>query len=86
LDSFFLFVGGSWLVLQIAALVIFRGTWRKAAWLSAAAMGLAVLVATLGVLAGSNLAPIWVVFALPVCLTWLVALWIIRGVARLIAR
>lgn len=49
-------------------------------------MGLALVVATIGVLDGSNLAPIWVVFALPVCLTWIVSLWIIRGVAWLIAR
>lgn len=86
MDNFFLFVGGPWLVLQVLALTILRGAWRKAAWLSAAAMGLALVVATIGVLDGSNLAPIWVVFALPVCLTWIVSLWIIRGVAWLIAR
>jgi hypothetical protein len=49
-------------------------------------MGLAIGVAVLGVLAGSNLAPIWVAFALPVCLLWIAALWIIRAGAWFIAR
>jgi len=39
-------------------------------------MGLALTVATLGVLAGSSLAPIWVILVLPVCL-----LWVVRGMA-----
>jgi hypothetical protein len=83
LDEFdlYLLVGaGAWLVLQVMALWKLHGGWRMAAWLSAVAMGLALVVATLGVLAGSNLAPIWVVFALPVCLSWIVMLWIVRGV------
>jgi hypothetical protein len=42
-------------------------------------MGAALAVAILGVLGGSNLAPIWVVFALPVCLAWMVVLWLVRG-------
>lgn len=78
--------GGTWLVLQGLALWLLQAWWRKAAWLSAAVMGLAVVVATLGVLAGSNIAPIWVVFALPVCLVWILALWITRGVAWLMTR
>jgi hypothetical protein len=78
--------GGTWLVLQLLALWQMRGGWRMAAWLSAAAMGLAFVIATLGVLAGSNLAPIWVVFALPVCLAWIVLLWLVRGVAWAIVR
>lgn len=57
-----------------------------AAWLSAALMLLALVVATLGVLSGSDLAPIWVVFAMPVCLAWIVLLWIARGVAWAIGR
>jgi hypothetical protein len=75
-----------WLVLQVAAIWIMDGLWRKAAWLSAAAMALAIGIAVLGVLAGSNIAPIWVVLALPVCLLWIVALWLVRGVAWAVAR
>ena len=33
-----------------------------------------------GGLAGSNMAPIWIFIALPLCTTWIVALWIIRGI------
>jgi hypothetical protein len=38
----------------------------------------------LGAQAGSNLAPIWIVFAVPLCLLWLAGLWLLRGVASLI--
>jgi hypothetical protein len=89
LDDFglyFLTAGFVWLVLQGMAVWKLHGRWRLAAWLSAAVMGLAIAVAALGVLAGSNLAPIWVVFALPVCLLWVGMLWVVRGAARLIAR
>jgi hypothetical protein len=34
-------------------------------------------------MAGSNLAPIWIVFALPPCLLWLAGLWLLRGLAAL---
>jgi hypothetical protein len=89
LDQFSLyFLMGAvvWLVLQTAAIWTLRGGWRLAAWLSAAIMGLAVAIAALGVLAGSNLAPIWVVFALPVCLLWIMMLWAVRGAVWAIAR
>jgi hypothetical protein len=55
---------------------VFRGGWRAAAWLSAIAMGAAVAIAVLGVIAGSNLSPIWVVLALPLCISWIVLLWV----------
>ena len=67
------------LVAQWQALRHFEGGWRMAAWVPALAMGAAVVVAVLGSLAGSNLAPIWIVFALPPCLLWLTALWLLRG-------
>ena len=67
------------LVAQWQALRRFEGGWRMAAWVPALAMGAAVAVAVLGSLAGSNLAPIWIVFALPPCLLWLAALWLLRG-------
>ena len=78
--------GGAWLVLQVLAFWQLREGWQKAAWLSAMVMGLAIAVGVIGGLAGSNLAPIWIFFALPICLAWILALWIIRGVAWAIAR
>jgi hypothetical protein len=83
---YFLIGAGVWLALQFLALWTMRGLWRAAAWLSAAAMGLATVIATLGVLAGSNIAPIWVIFALPACFGWIVLLWVLYGLARLIVR
>lgn len=78
---FFVTAATVWLVLQILAVWRMRGAWRVAAWASAAAMSLALALAIFGVLAGSNLAPIWVVLALPVCLAWIVLLWAIRAAA-----
>jgi hypothetical protein len=75
-----------WLVLQVAALRTLDGRWRTAAWLPIYTVGAAVAVAVLGFMAGSNLAPIWVVFALPLCFVWIVALWIVRGLAWLVSR
>ena len=86
MDDYFLLAGGTWLVLQLLALWLLQGWWRKAAWLSAAVMGLAICVAVLGGMAGSNLAPIWIVFTLPVCLSWIAGLWIVRALTRLIIR
>ena len=84
LDAFFialplLLIGGA--VMQWQALRRFSGGWRLAAWVPLAAMGAAVAVAVLGSLAGSNLAPIWIVFAVPPCLAWLTGLWLLRGIA-----
>ncbi len=81
LDLFFvalplLLIGG--IVLQVQALRRFEGGWKLAAWVPALARGAALAVAVLGSLAGSNLAPIWVVFAIPPCLAWLLGLWIAR--------
>lgn len=76
-------IGG--IVLQVKALRRFGGGWRVAAWIPALAMGAAVAVAVLGSLAGSNLAPIWIVFALPFCLAWLVVLWLARALAGWLA-
>nr|QMS48080.1 hypothetical protein WG33_0279 [uncultured bacterium] len=72
-------IGG--IALQVLALRRFSGGWLAAAWVPALAMGAALAVAVLGVMVGSNLAPIWVVFAIPLCLVWLVALWLARGIA-----
>ncbi len=69
-----------WIVMQVLALRRLSGGWRVAAWVPALAMAAAVVVAVVGVLGGSNLAPIWVVFALPLCFAWLALLWLARGV------
>lgn len=74
-----------WLVMQVMAVRRMRGGWRTAAFVPLLAMGGALAIAVLGSLAGSNLAPIWVVFALPPCFLWLAALWLLRGVAGLVA-
>jgi hypothetical protein len=67
------------LVAQWQALRRFPGGWRLAAWVPALALGAAIAIAALGIMAGSNLAPIWVVLALPPCLLWLAGLWLLRG-------
>jgi hypothetical protein len=86
IDGFFmtmplLLIGG--VAAQWLALRRFDGGWKLAAWVPFALMGAALAVAVLGVMAGSNLAPIWVVFALPLCLLWLAGLWMLRGIAAL---
>lgn len=71
----------AWLVLNTFALWLFEGAWRKAALVPAAIMVAALAVAMLGGLGGSNVAPIWVLFAIPVCLVLTVGLWVARLVA-----
>lgn len=75
-----------WLVLNGLAVWLFRDLWRKAALVPAGLMGLALAVAVLGGLAGSNLAPIWVVFALPLCLALTLLLWLVKGIAWAVGR
>lgn len=67
------------IAMQVLALRRMRGGWRLAAFVPLVAMSAALGVAVLGSLAGSNLAPIWVVFALPPCVLWLAALWLAYG-------
>jgi hypothetical protein len=83
-QTYFLIISVAWAVLQLGALWLMRGGWRWAASLSAAAMGLALAVAVLGGLAGSNIAPIWVFFAMPVCFGWIVIVWAARLLAELV--
>lgn len=78
LDTWLTVMGGGWLALQVAALRVMSGGWRAAAWVPALAMGAALVIAVMGVLAGSNLAPIWVVLAIPLCFGWIVLLWVAR--------
>jgi hypothetical protein len=74
-----LVIGGGWL--QWRALRRFEGGWLLAAWVPVVLMGAAVAVGVLGALAGSNLAPIWIVFALPPCLLWIGGLWLARSLS-----
>lgn len=77
---------GSWLFLQIAALVVMRGAWRTVATVPAFAMTLAIAFGVLGAMAGGSMAPMWIVVALPFCMLWLILLWLARGTAALFAR
>jgi hypothetical protein len=51
-----------------------RGRYGRAFWLPVGAMALVYLVALIGAMAGSNLAPIWVVFASPLALIYVIVL------------
>lgn len=65
-----------YLVMQIAGLIFFRGRLRTGAWLCALVMaGLILFVLYATVIGGSNIAPIWIVFGLPVVTVVLAALW-----------
>mgnify|MGYP006284040469 CR=1 FL=1 len=74
-DLWFTAVPLLYLVLQGFGLFARREPLRTGARICAAIMGAVVAFAVLGGLAGSNLAPIWVVFALPVLTLALLALW-----------
>jgi len=67
-----------YLVLQVGGLFARREPLRTGARLSAGVMAAAVLFAVLGGLAGSNLAPIWVFFAIPVLTLALSVLWLMH--------
>jgi hypothetical protein len=65
-----------YLVLQIAGLFVLKGRLRTVARLCALVMGGLILFVTFAtVVGGSNIAPIWIVFALPVLTLALVVAW-----------
>jgi hypothetical protein len=76
-----LILGGPvlYLVLQVRALWRWRGAWRLAALPPVVFIGAVVLYTARLLSEGSNLAPILVVFAIPVALLWLVLVGAIRG-------
>jgi hypothetical protein len=74
-DFWFTALPLAYLVLQVGGLFARREPLRTGARLCAGVMGAAVLFAVLGGLAGSNLAPIWVFFAIPVLTLALIVLW-----------
>jgi hypothetical protein len=68
-----------YLALQIGALIVMRGRLRLVAKLCAWIMGgmvLFVLYATM--IAGSDMAPIWIIFAAPVLTLVLIVLWVLH--------
>lgn len=82
-DMAWYFLGGAalWLILNVAALMRFNGMWRTAAFVPAAIMALAIGVTVLAILGDSNIAPIWLIFAMPLCLAMIGLLWAIRLIA-----
>ena len=64
----------AYLLAQAFAFWRLRGRYGRAFWIPVWAMALIYLVALLGLLAGSNLAPIWVVFASPLALIYVIVL------------
>lgn len=64
----------AYLALQAFAFWRMRGRYTLAFWLPVGAMALVYLLALLGAMAGSNLAPIWVVFASPLALMYVIVL------------
>jgi hypothetical protein len=82
-DTLLLALPVLYLILQIAGLFVLRRRLKTVARLCALVMGglvLFVLFAT--VIGGSNIAPLWIVFALPVLTLVLVVLWTVHLVAR----
>ncbi len=79
----FLLIAIVWLLLQLLALIFLKGPWRIAASRSGGVMLLPVAVGLLGGRAGSSLAPIRIVIALPLCTIRILGVWIAHGVMLL---
>jgi hypothetical protein len=72
-----------YLVLQIAGLFVLKGRLRTVARFCALVMGgLILFVVFATVVGGSNIAPIWIVFALPVLTLTLVVVWALHLFVR----
>ena len=71
-----------YLALQIGGLFARREPLRTGARICAGTMGAVVAFALAGGLAGSNLAPIWVIFAIPVLTLALLVLWAVHLLRR----
>jgi hypothetical protein len=70
----------AWVFLQVAAMWKLTGLWRTAAWLPIGVMAIALGGALLGMMTGFDHADIWMGVVLPFCLTWMVVLWVIKGI------
>jgi hypothetical protein len=82
LDWLYVSVTGAYILLQALALWLLEGGWRAAAWVPAAIMTVAVVAGVSGGLAGSNIAPVWIILAMPGCIGWLVVLLGAWGASR----
>jgi hypothetical protein len=72
-----------YLILQIPGLFVLKGRLRMVARLCALVMGgLIVFVIFATLVGGSNIAPIWIVFALPVLTLTLVVVWALHLLVR----
>jgi hypothetical protein len=65
-----------YLFLQVRLIRRGRGPWFALAVVPAVVVAGAAVIAAVGVLDGSNLAPIWLVFAVPPATLWLLLLWL----------
>lgn len=65
-----------YLFLQIRLIRRGRGLWRGLALVPAVAVAGAIVIVAVGIADGSNLAPIWLVFAVPPATLWLLLLWL----------
>jgi hypothetical protein len=77
----FLMVPGYFIAQALGAYFL-RGGWRKAALVPLVLMAPAVVVTILGILSGSNLAPIYLVFVAPLAMIYLMVLFAARAVSH----
>ena len=83
MDMFLFGAGLLYLLLQLISLIVLRGRWRSIAWACAAVMALAIIVGLAGGYSGANMAPIWIIIALPVLAVVLAVLLVVRGIMKL---
>jgi len=86
LDLLVVSVAGSYILLQVFSLWLLDGGWRMAAWVPAVVMFVVFVIGVAGGLAGSNIAPLWIVLAMPACIGWLVVLLGAWGAAQAFGR
>ncbi|MGI9399911.1 MAG: hypothetical protein ACR2O0_01540 [Rhizobiaceae bacterium] len=72
----------AYLVGQGAALYLMAGKWRIAAYLPLIIFLLALGLLIIGMFMGANLAGVYLVLAIPLCLAYLVLLWVAWLVVR----
>ncbi|HKX21899.1 MAG TPA: hypothetical protein VJM81_01350 [Rhizorhapis sp.] len=83
MDLFLFGAGLLYLFLQLASLMLLRGRWRRVAWACAGIMAVAITVGLLGGYGGSDMAPLWIVIAMPILAVVLAVLLVVRGIIRL---
>lgn len=83
MDMFFFGAGLLYLLLQLVSLILLRGRWRIAAWTCAGVMALAIIIGLLGGYSGADMAPLWIVIAMPILGVALAILLVVRGIIKL---